>query len=638
MGVKSVVAAGVVAAAAASWLIWSSIGGDSSQASLEPAADKSPQEVRALRLETGDQPGLEGNVLAAPQSERIAEQPEKPSSPRQVARPPRFAPGPGRIVGRVTDSEGKALTVSVTVHARWFRKTKPFHQSTNDPDGYFLVSGLGPTEYEVSLHAPGFVRSVRNVRPGEVLLDVALEQAYSIAGVLVEKATGAPMPGVQIRARGEAASWDESFAAATREDGTFEIEGVPAGSFELSFGSKWQEGSRALRVFLPTTVRARSGATDVRIEAVRGLEIAGEILDASGAPTRTRFRIQVMARTPHGDPDMGTRRFTHSSSDGTFRVTGLPVGRYAVTLHPETRRPDDPGDDDGPTMVSAARLDGVEAGRTDIVIHLTEGKALNGRIVDEAGEAVTVRGNLYIYPEGAGPSQQGSIIVSVNAPGVSAGGYFKTPAIDPNVPYEIFVTHFDGFNQTKVKGIYATDAELVITLKSAVSIRGRVKSENGQRVPAGVWVIARATDAPPGAKDGFGMTYTGNAGSFMINGLGTYKYTLIAGGGTSPFVSAEPVSAQHGDTDVQVPVKLGVAVSGTLVDQAGEPVRTNQLSASAGDSPIRSWTSIESPDGRFTLRGVPRGAVRFQAMIGGKFVDLGTRTAPATDVTLTIPE
>jgi len=459
---------------------------------------------------------------------------------------------------------------------------------------------------------------------------VKLDKAYLISGVVVEKMTGKPLGGIRMTARApDEGAFGDFYNGMTGVDGIFEIREIPPGTYDVSFGGQWQDADSLVREFIPVTVTVEAGTTDVRIEAVRGLEISGEIRDASGALVKEPFGVTAMARTARGDPDYSTRRISNSADDGTFRFTGLTPGRYDLSFKPKKSA-------DDRSMVSAKKLEGIAAGTRDLVVNLTDGSPIRGRIVDEDGEPVTVIGNLYIYPAGSMAGSQGSLIVSLT----EGTGVFTTPAVDTTVAYEIYATHFEGYMSVKVEGVYSGDAEIIVTLEKAGTITGHVEDENGKRMTMGLSVLARATDkAVLGKKGAAWATYTKPDGSFVISNLGPYEFELAAGGSSSPFIAAKVVTGiKPGTKDVVLVVKKGVTITGKLVDKEGNPVQTHYLAGNAVGGLYASASTRVSADGLFTMRGIPAGRVRFYAMVGGASIALGTVDAPATDVTLRLPK
>ena len=550
------------------------------------------------------------------------------------------SPGEGRLVGRIVDSEGEPLRRAYVLVRRSGDTGEKGGEGNStadvvgttytDDDGYFVYENLEEGRYKVVASLAGFVSDTRLSSAGSDALMVILEKAHSISGTLVNKITGEPFEGVFIRIKDlKTSTVVHVRSTKTDEHGAFYLTEIRPGIHELSYGSPWQSGVGSAPALVPGSVEVAAGTTDLVLKGDPGLIIEGEIRDASGSLVTESMDVRAMRYNERGDPDYSTRRGTRSQPDGSFRILGLESGSYTLTVQPQ------PAKQGSASLTSAHRMDNVAAGTTGVLVQLHSGLPLRGRIVDRDGNAVTAGGNLYIYPTGSSAGSQGSVITRA-----SDQGTFVSPPLDSAATFEVYATHFTGYMSQTVKGVEANGRDIEIVLESAGTIRGHVVDEQGKRVGMGLMVTARATNAKPGTIGRGWVAYTRSDGSFEMSNLGDFVFSLAAGGASSPYMAAKVVDGlKPGAKGVVLTVKQGFSISGVIVDAAGDPVTTHHLGASVvGSHSPGAWTRVETKDGAFALRGLPRGKVYVHAIIGGKSVGLGTYTVPATDLTITVPD
>lgn len=545
---------------------------------------------------------------------------------------------PGSIVGAVCDADGQPIqgaTVSILEpgkktgrHGVWEMSSS----TTTDENGQFLHDAPLEGFYLVRVVADGYMSMGVNGTGGGAPLGIRLTEAMKLAGVLREKTSGAAIAGLDIWAIAvKSGQSGQRYPTHTDEEGRFSLE-LPRGEphfiqFPASTYVMWGQSG--------DWIHARWGPfeaddEDLSLALERGLVLGGVVTDASGAEIQEQFRVEVLGRTPNGDIDYSRRRFAQTSDEGAFELRGLPAGQYLVTITPllNTDKPS--------SGLTRSSVDGVAAGTTDLVIELTRGETMRGRIVDEDGEPVTGKGYVHIYPQGSTASSPDSIHAKLDG----KGGFETTP-LDPGTTYDLLANAFDGFHLANVDGVRTGDAVVQVTLERAGTIKGRIVRADGGAVPAGCGVMAMALDAPRGAKGIYGYTSAAAGGSFTLNGLGPYHFRIASGGAGSGFVAAgSTVGIQPGAADVVVKIKRGVALSGKLVDAHGDPVKTHMLTAASLDNPRTpaAWTAIKDDDGSFHFAGVAPGRLRILARIGKKSVVVGVVTAPAKDVELKLPE
>lgn len=177
-----------------------------------------------------------------------------------------------------------------------------------------------------------------------------------------------PLPGFSIRALDRDGQVQGS--AVTSEDGTFRIQGLAPGSYDLfqtglaeswspdrSSGSKGAEG-----------VPAGGEAVQIRIP---GQMIRGRLVDDAGKPVPHEFLSALMRDAPsYQGPTYGSATAT-TDEKGRFWLVRLIPGVYDVTLR-------------GHPAIGGAT--GIETGPDERTLELLVGATIAGRFVDETGE------------------------------------------------------------------------------------------------------------------------------------------------------------------------------------------------------------------------------------------------------------
>jgi hypothetical protein len=198
-----------------------------------------------------------------------------------------------------------------------------------------------------------------------------------------------------------------------------------------------------------------------------------------------------------------------------------------------------------------------------------------------------------------------------------------------------------GYMGAKATGVAPGAKDVILRMSKGGSISGKVVDDAGNAVPKNVTVHAMAEGGTqPGQQGTQAWGQTKDDGTFVIEGLGEFKFKVRAGGTNSEYAQTTAEgSFSPGATDVVVKVKLGVTMTGRLVNSAGDAFQAQSFMGTPegveGAQP--SYTRV-GEDGAFTLKGLTPGKVRLKAWSGKEWTDLGVFEAPATGLTVTMPE
>ena len=278
------------------------------------------------------------------------------------------------ITGYVTDPNGRRLARYVV----WSDKRQGVVEN-----GEFRVSGLQRGEvYTVTVRTGTVVQQVKGIVAGTRDLEIRLDDYATIRGrVTVSRGDEIPLGfSMGCAAVGRRPSYPIMIRNFT--DGTFVIEGVPAGRYRLSASAEASGYARAT-----AEVEVKAGETrEVELRLVKGGTIEGRVeTDLPGK--------RVSVRLLRGDPDAAqpeTVSFSMLGQDGLFRLPVIAPGEYTLEAYSW-----DPGRR-GTRQVVRVRAGGTTRAALAVVATGTVVvRALPGtplRLLDGAGHEVAVSG------------------------------------------------------------------------------------------------------------------------------------------------------------------------------------------------------------------------------------------------------
>jgi hypothetical protein len=250
----------------------------------------------------------------------------------------------GQITGVVTGKGGARLShVCVDI---WTGNGKAFVTDVKTVRGRYRVDALDAGRYKVYFDpACGFhptpylgqwwpgVSQFKAAKPVIVRLgavsahvSAALRIGGTITGtVRLLNANGKPLAGICVFGQGLGAVSSVSPDATTRQDGSYVMEGLPAGRYTLQFGAVGC-GNNGNYVYYndPHPVRVSLGhATTVNVFMQPGAILEGKV--TSAATGQPLGGICVGVNDQFGDG-------TVTSADGTYSADQIPPGRYSVSF------------------------------------------------------------------------------------------------------------------------------------------------------------------------------------------------------------------------------------------------------------------------------------------------------------------
>lgn len=503
-----------------------------------------------------------------------------------------------RVFGVVTDSSTGAPLDSAQIRVRKERRERGEDvptpaEATTDMSGMYEVR-VEPEMFDAIIcSAPGYTRqrtALNTAGRPELRMDFVLVRGGTVSGRVTDKASGDPVEGIGIelvgaqenifeRMRGR--EFDPGRGARTQSDGSYALDGIPAGSYRVILGMRGTGYTYHPEDAVSLNIEAGKTYDNVNFAIERGAVITGTVRNKQSGDPIADTRVfampaqmiqQTMRRMNSGlTSDIGPDE-THTDEHGEFVLNGLDFdSEYRVI----------------------ARAQGMAVAATDIIrlerpkpaphvdIALSRGSTVSGsaRYPDGTAAAGT---EVLLFPDamalsvfmdvrGTRTGEDGSFSFE----NVAAGNYWVRPEGDfgggggllgrpPNPESKPAKVEPDGINDiTGVEIIVAKGTPKSAEEPAQGSIKGTIIGQDGKPA-ADVRVEARQVGNPGRS---YGATSAAD-GTFELAELRgpLFNLTINADEGIAK-QDAVPVGA-----NVTLKLTPPASLSGHVVDGAGDPV------------------------------------------------------------------
>lgn len=493
----------------------------------------------------------------------------------------------------------------------------------------------------------------------------------SISGVVTAASNGADLSGICVSALDEGTG-TVTTPVTTTATGTYTISSLPAGSYAVHFtngcgnaanyADQWYNNKPTLGYATILKLTSTEAKTGVNAKLAVGASVSGVVTAASNGADLSG--ICVMAQNKTNYQDYGDTAVTTS---GTYTITGLPAGSYAIHFTDGCGNATNYADQyyNNAYTIQAANAVKVASGgaATGVNASLVLGASVSGTVTDSATGA-TVSGvcvtatdttNYYLF---AGTSTLPSGTYSIL--GLDPGTYTVGFQVCNNSSVDLQNQWYDGASSpstatplTFVAG--TTDSAINAALLPGGAISGKITSASTAKALSGICVYAFSTNAPTYA---FGSS--ASTGNYVIKGMaaGSYAVDFYTGCGNKgnyvpqyyndapDYQSATPVAVTVGQTtgSINAVMAPGGAISGTVKSAATGKVISNicvRINSTA-NSAIGNST-VTSTKGTYDVIGLAAGSydVNFSGGCGnsGSYASQYYNNSPtlsgATAVTVT---
>lgn len=450
-------------------------------------------------------------------------------------------------------------------------------------------------------------------RSGQTDIRIVLPEEGRISGMVVDKKTGKPVPGVRLMAASSGRWWvpsgiDEEVA--TGKDGRFSIRHLLAGRHFVRNLRPRIGPERWAPVQIPVDVKSGETVRGIKLELSAGGVLEASVRDANtGDPiVGASVRVEVGQRSARGVQETTE---TRTGLGGVARMR-LPPGRHSASVSaPGYRYARIP-------VLNGFRI--IEGKTTRLPIELRRDSVLKGVLRDAAGK-----------PVGGAEIVDGPFLVSYG----HERGRFEVPLTAVWRDHQI-IARLAERNLAGIEIVQEPKAEVQVTLAPGARIFGRVVDPKGKPIAGAVVGTSFMDFALAPFTLSSIMSMANREGRYGFKGLlPGRKYTLVAvmpGYGRASVQVAVP-EAPKGPVQVKkIVLKLAdLSISGVVVGPASRPAAGARVLAN-GEGQSRNlslvWTDRK---GRFTFPGLCEGRVRLWVKSDGGHARMEI-DAGATDV------
>lgn len=556
------------------------------------------------------------------------------------------------LEGRVRAADGTPLAGATAFATPWgsdaaLQGVERAETRAGD-DGRFRIEGLAPGRWFVTIRTATRVDwHVGSVDlPGASRIDVRLGAQGTLAGRVLDAATGEPVAGATVSVATyllpepiprPSVACAGSARCTSGADGAFRIEGLAVGQLNgisvLAPGYLPYPDGIAPQPAADFATRVEDGATSTIVLRVhRGAAIHGRVFDDAGRSVAGARVGAMTTETARGNARAG---MVTTDDSGGYRIDGIVPGRVVVWA--SARGLVLPGWVPWRAWSGQTQREFVfdVAAGGDIAhdVVLAPAAAVEGTVVDADGKPVADAG---VY----GPDGMGTALTD-------ASGAFRLDGAAPGQGVQLFASHPSGLHGSSSPVDLAAGVTLrgvrIVTGPSA-SIAGRVRRADGAAL-TGAWLgyVPREIDAsvsgngPESALTEAKRVLVAEDGTFRIAPASPQPYSLVARADGCAPVLVSVARLRDGESREGIDIALGpeAVVTGRVLDDAGAPLADVAVCVERTET-VPQFTcpaAVTDGDGRFEARGLVPG----RYLVGARTAEHApawTEAHPGSDVVL----
>jgi protocatechuate 3,4-dioxygenase beta subunit len=545
------------------------------------------------------------------------------------------------IQGRVVDERGAPVPgVAVTAGASlfWGIRRHLGARTTTGEDGAFVLEGLPAGDVQIAPgDPPTHPITVRCPLRGR--LDLVLRRRGALAGRVTDADTGAPLPGVRVRAEAAGAI---GFAV-TGDDGEFRCANLPPGQVHR-------------------LAAAKDGFVPVHPQGVVAPPGESPYLDPVGARGRVKLAIPIRAGETtrydfalrRGAKLVGTVRGPDGPLAGATVHVVTDKAQNGYLVAPATTDADGryefPGVMEGPLLAYAAkegyfdparpgawwrkllRESPIVAPREGVVTHdieMQRGADVVGRVEDERGAPLAGATVIAVQKQPLG------LVFRAHS---DETGAFRLAGLAPGHELEVRCGR-DGFGCDEAVRTPVPAEGFVVRMVAMPVVRGVVRDERGAPVPAARVELLQDAFQPLAGQVGLDSVAAGPDGGYRIHvrsATKTFEVRARAPGFAD--TTSPPQEPGRPEYEVDLTLARGATLEGRVTSAGGEPIAGAQIRVGAPGVGNYPWhlpvRTVSADDGAFCVDGIVGTRTRLVVSAVGfrpsdSVVDVG---APATVV------
>jgi protocatechuate 3,4-dioxygenase beta subunit len=511
----------------------------------------------------------------------------------------RLARGGLVLSGRLFDAGGGAIAGGRLRALVWERPAanppgaRYAFEATADGDGHYRLQ-LPPGRYGLEAEADGYApaRDFTDLTAAQSK-DFRLEPAARLAGRVLTASDRRAVAGAEVSLSSAERRHDLSVAPVfTDDEGAFQMEGLPSGSFSVTA----RKGALVATAAQPI-VLAAGGRADVEIAVSPGLTVAGTVKSADGAPV-AGAQVSLVVRT-RGSFGMAIGARTEAS--GRFSIPGVLPGEYGIAVVSEGR---------------PSRMDDISVHASVTRDFVLENAArVTGVVLTSGGQrAAGARLEAWVRADGAGR------MATSDRTSADAQGRFTLTRLGPG---RLTIGVQQGSEAVRVEDqplATGEQKEMTIKLQPGGRVSGVVVWDDGAPA-ADLKVIGMYRGGGRGESE----VLSAADGSFTLGpfSAGQIAVVVMPPGertGWSSMARPEQADLELGGGEHRTGVKLVASkrsglISGSLIGPSGQPIAGASVVASM-EREGRAYK--RGPDGARTVTG-PDGAFTLEALKNGTY-------------------
>lgn len=510
------------------------------------------------------------------------------------------------IRGRVHDKAGQGIA-EAWIGARVPRPMGPnpdMPSTVTEADGRFVLGGLEPGRYNLTVHASGFGFAPQDVEAGAENVDIVGQPSGSLTGTVVDE-NGQPVTSFRVNARpvtqgmpfsGGRIMGSFRMQSVDSAEGRFVVEDLAPAEYTLQVLAPEREPASVSSVAVPA-----GGTADVgRLKVGPGGMVRGVVVDGTGSGVAG---ATVRSQGPGMMMMAGTFPETATDASGAFELRGLPGGTARVTAsHPAYAT------DQATVDVEPAR------GPAEVRLTLSQGGRIEGRARKRDGTPVAGMVSTFSRSGMRGPAS--NVQAPIGPDGTFVMEHVPAGRITLNLMMGSGSNFAGGLNQeVEVREAETTNVEFVVR---EILVTGRVTRGGtpapGMRITVQQQSMAYMSSAGPaaalpaaGPQRLRALTREDGSYELLVDQPGRATFMVEAADGSTrlPPRPVEIPDAEHHTVDLDYAGL--VVVSGVVVDGDEQPVPRAHVFARAKEPrPGMSTSSADTgPDGRFQLEVDP---------------------------------
>ncbi|WP_263422334.1 carboxypeptidase regulatory-like domain-containing protein [Arthrobacter sp. StoSoilB5] len=517
-------------------------------------------------------------------------------------------------------------------------------------DGTYMVTGLPAGSYKVNFegnNTGALEQWHSNAASFDTATIVTLTTGQDLAGVNATLVKGATISGkvtatagVNLtNTRAELFKTDNKDynvgSADLGSDGSYRFSGLTAGSYKVKFTGnetgaldQWHSNAASFETATTLTVTTGQDLTGINATLVKGATISGKVTAPAGVSLST-----IRAYAYKSDTESYPIANSVLSSNGSFKIIGLPAGNYKLKFSGSGSGAQDLWHSNASSFATATSITLTTS--QDLIglnATLVKGATISGKITAPAG--VSLGGvSVAVY-------KSDNAYSSVASTSVGSDGSYKLIGLPPG-SYKV---NFGGNNTGALDQwhanatSFATGTTVTLTtgqdlsginatLVKGATISGKITAPTGVSL-ASAYVYAYKADDPS-----WYVQYAsiGSDGSYKLIGLPAGSYKLNFGGydtgaldlwyknGTT-FATGTAVSVTTGQdlTAVNAAYIKGATISGKITAPAGIAVQNTRVELYKSDSANAVVESARvGSDGSYKLIGLPAGSYKLKFASNG---------------------